>query len=57
MGTKREGFRQRSKRGDSGEMEVLRFRRCSQDLLLFIYALRGRDSSYSSFSSHLYASF
>ena len=57
MGTKREGFRRRSNRGDSREIEVLEFRRCSRDLLPFIYASRGRNSSYSGFSLHLFADF
>ena len=55
MGTKKEGFYGRSKGGDLGEIEVLGFRRCSRDLLPFYYASRGRDSSYSSFSSHFWA--
>ena len=36
------------------EIEVLRFRRCSRDLLPFYYASRGRDSSYFGFSSHFW---
>ena len=45
VGTIKEGFHQRSKGGDLGEIKVFGFRRCSRDLLLFYYTPRGRDSS------------
>ena len=51
MDTKKEGFRRRSKRVDLGEIEVL------GTSYRLNYASRGKDSSYSSFSPHLWANF
>ena len=44
MGTKKEGFHQRSKGISFGKFFGIR--RCSLDLLRFFYAPRGRNSSY-----------